>query len=83
MGLYLVLKYYVVPISCFVKMMTAQFPSCPQRHLTAHRLSFSVTCYQHCVSINQRLAKILIQTDRQTDGTGDDNKNVLTTSGMT
>lgn len=48
-GFYLFLKYYVVPISCFVKVMNVQFPSRPQRPRPSHNshpyLSLSVTQY--------------------------------------
>lgn len=43
-GFYLFLKYEVVPISCFVKMVNVQFPSCPQRcsHLPSSHLCHAV-----------------------------------------
>lgn len=53
-GFYLFLKYYVVPISCFVKMMNVQFPSCPQRPRQSHTPHLSLchpALYQCCLSI--------------------------------
>lgn len=51
---YLFLKYYVVPISCFVKMMKVQFPSYPKRPRPPRQpapLSLSLSVTQNFISV--------------------------------